>query len=764
MYADFSESALKVMAVASAESRRFNHFYVGVEHVFMGLLTPGDPATAAALRSAGVDGGVWYSRVSRALSPGGEPAWGRHFIITPRTERVLKIARKTARALDSAQVQPAHLLIGIVIEGKGLPVGLLRDAGVDPGRIRDAALGGANSGRAAEHSRHDTPEIDRYTHDLTADATSGRLDPVIGRDTEILRLAQILTRRTKGNAIILGEAGVGKSSLVHGLAQRIIAPSAPAALQGLRIVELNLGALIGGTRYRGDLEERLDALLRELRRHPRTVLFVDEIHTLVGAGAAIGGLDVGSALKPALADGSVRCIGATTLADFRRSIERDPALGRRFEPIVVEEADREATLAILRALRPSFERHHGVRVDDGALTRALLLAERYLSERRFPDKAIDVVEDACAQSALATLSGESGLAGSAVVDAAAVERVVSQRINVSASHLSSSDAELVTELAERLAGLVVGQDEAVRSVADAVRVRWTGLGDRRRPIGVFLFVGPTGVGKTELARTLAISLFGTERKLLRFDMSEYAEAHSVSKLLGAPPGYVGFEEGGQLATAVRANPYAVLLLDEIEKAHPDLSRVFLQVFDAGRLTDSHGRTLDFRNLIIIMSSNLGAGASGRTIGFGGDSAEAGIVALSAVENAVAHHFAPEFQNRIDHVVFFRTLTEPAVLEVIARRSLERHLKEFEEERGIPVDVSPELIRAVVELGFSREFGARNLERATVDNVISPFSRWLLEHSFAPGGRLRLEWHEGLTVVRVSDEAVGPLAGEGADGN
>ncbi len=740
MYENLSNAALDVMSTAADESRELNHYYLGVEHLMLGLFKADDPECEKAFQRAGVDRDKWGAALRTRMRPGLDPPWGRQFITTPRLSWVVDIARRLARRGRVERVEPIHMLLAAMLDGRSLPMRVLGGLGKQPDHVDAAALGAK---RAQGRRPSKNPELDRYSRDLCAEAAEGKLNAVVGREAELLRLAQVVSRRTKSNALLVGDAGVGKTVVVHGLAQMIVGENCPPSLKDKRVVELSLSALVGGTKYRGELESRLERLVTALRDDPDTIVFIDEIHTLVGAGSSVGGIDVGNALKPALADGTTCFIGATTPSELAGSISKDAALSRRFEVVRVEEPDSEQMGRILTAVRTELEKHHGVRIAERALERTVVLCQRYLADRRFPDKAIDVLDDACAQTRLGTLSGGPNTDGKATVDEAAVEKVVAGRVDISSEHLSRSDAQLVSSLEERLRAHVLGQDEAVAALADAVRVRWVGLGARSRPAGVFLFVGPTGVGKTELARSLAQALFGTERKLLRFDMSAYSEAHDVSKLLGAPPGYIGYEEGGQLSQAVRRNPHAVLLLDEIEKAHPKLYPVFLQVFDDGRLVDAHGGHLDFRNHIIILTSNLGSGPVRRRIGWRDD--EDIDTVRERASRAVQEHFSPEFRNRIDRVLVFRPLTDAKLLERIASLALKQALEGLREERGVEVVVDDSLLEAIVARGTSPEFGARHLKRACFDLVMSPLSAWLLQHGVEEGTRLRIAWDDAMRV-------------------
>ena len=753
MFANLSDRALEALAIASQESQQAKHYYVGTEHMFIGLCKVEDPVISKAMQACGLDPAIWRRRVRASLSPGGaDPPWGKRIIVTPRSDRVTRIADKIAKRANSEHVEPSHLLLAMLMEGDGIPVRLLEKEKADLAGLKSALSKNLEEAQArnnlSPHSRQ-TPALNQFGRDLTFEAQQGKLSPMIGRQEELKRMAQILIRKSKNNPLIVGEAGVGKSCLVYGLAQYIVSRDALEVLKGKRIVELSMSALVAGTKYRGEFEERLQRVVAEVEAHPEVVLFLDELHTIVGAGSASGSMDAANILKPPLANGQIRCIGATTMAEFRRHIQSDAALERRFEVVQVMEPSLEETLRILEGLRPSYEKHHEVRITDEALQTAVRLGARYLTERSFPDKAIDLIDTACAQARLATIHGGGAAGGERpVVDKAAVAQVVSQKMDepIPDGVIAEEDADKALHLEDRLRKYVAGQDEAVAAVSRVIRAHLAGMSDPRRPIAVFLSVGPTGVGKTELARALAISWFGGEQKLLRFDMSEYMESHTVSRLLGAPPGYVGYEEEGQLGRAVRSRPYSVLLLDEIEKAHPEVLKIFLQVFDAGRLTDSKGRLINFSNTVIIMTSNIGASLAERPrpLGFSGDDRAEGErgwnMQVEEIRQELRRRFPPEFRNRIAAEIFFRPLTDPEVLRRILMIFLDK-VRDYLRERQIGLLVDDSAIGVLLKLGVSKEFGARELGRTVDRQLRDPLAEMVLLGQFRSGDTVRVSAQE-----------------------
>jgi ATP-dependent Clp protease ATP-binding subunit ClpC len=746
MFANLSEKSLEAMSVASDESQRANHYYLGTEHVFIGLCRTEDVAITKAMQGCGLDPTTWRRRVREALAPGGEPPWGRRLIITPRCDRVTKIASRVARHYNAERVEPGHLLLAMLIESDGIPVRMLAREGVDVANLKKTLANCLEeAGARAQFSPQSkqTPTLSQFGRDLTFEAQGGKLSPLIGRDEELKRLVQILIRRSKNNPLIVGEAGVGKSCLAYGLAQYIVRPDAVEVLRGKRIIEVSMAGLVAGTKYRGEFEERLQKLVSEAEAHPEVILFLDEIHTIVGAGAGSGTMDAANILKPPLADGRIRCIGATTMTEYRRHIQPDAALERRFEIVQVLEPSLEDTLRILVGLRPSFEQHHKVKISDEALQAAVKLAARYLTDRSFPDKAIDLIDTACAEVQLGTIHPRPGEASrNAVVDKSMVAHVISRKMDepIPEGGVGEEDSDRALHLEERLRKCVFGQDDAIAAVSKVIRAHMAGLSDARRPIAVFLFVGPTGVGKTELARALAITWFGSEHKLLRFDMSEYMEAHTMSRLLGAPPGYVGYDEEGQLTKAVRSRPYSVVLLDEIEKAHPEILKLFLQVFDAGRLTDAKGHLVNFTNTVIIMTSNLGAGVRDRQLGFGageqGPRDQEWVAQVEAIKQELRRAFSPEFRNRISAEIVFRPLADPNILRGVLNILVEK-VRENLRERQIGLLIDDLAIGALLKEGFSKEFGARELGRVVDRRLRDALAELVLKGEFKPGDTIRV---------------------------
>jgi ATP-dependent Clp protease ATP-binding subunit ClpC len=707
--------------------------------------------------------------------------------LTPSAKRALLDARQISRALGSSYIGPEHLLFALAVNPESAAGRQLRDAHITPETLSEAAAGG---GRQGGQPPSETPTVDQYGNDLTAMAREGRVDPVVGRDQEIEQTVEVLSRRTKNNPVLIGEPGVGKTAIVEGIAQRIVDGDVPDTLRDKRLVQLDIAGMLAGTRYRGDFEERLKKVIEEIRAHAdELIIFIDELHTVVGAGAAEGAVSASNMLKPALARGELHIIGATTIDEYRKDIEKDAALERRFQPILVPEPSVSDTIGILHGLRDRYEAHHQVRFTDEALVAAVELADRYITDRFLPDKAIDLVDQAGARVRLhaltpardrreleqrlerlrrekdeavavedyaraTTLRDEiaeltqraenPATEGKTVpeVTPADIAEVVSRATGIPVAQLTAEEKDRLLRLEDRLHQRVVGQDEAVSVVAEAVRRSRAGLGDPNRPIGSFLFLGPTGVGKTELARALAEALFGSEDRMIRIDMSEFQERHTVSRLVGAPPGYVGYEEAGQLTEAVRRTPYAVLLLDEIEKAHADVFNILLQVLDDGRLTDGQGRTVDFKNTVVIMTSNLGSDViSRRTLGFGGDGGTDGTQLRDRIMSRLRESFRPEFLNRIDEIIVFRQLDETQLRQItgLILEETKRRLHA----QDITVDFTPDAVDWLAQRGFQPEFGARPLRRTIQREVDNRLSGMLLDDRLQPG--------QHVTVVREADE-------------
>ena len=774
----FTERARKVLTLAQEEAQRFNHNYIGTEHLLLGLVREGEGVAAKVLANMGVELSKVRSAVEFIIGRGDRMVMGE-IGLTPRAKKVIELAVDEARRLNHHYIGTEHILLGLVREGEGIAAGVLESLGVSLDKVRAQVIHLLS--QSSTYTQHEsrqptrTPTIDQMGIDLTAAARSGKLDPVIGRLTEIERVVQILSRRTKNNPALIGEPGVGKTAIVEGLAQRIIAGDVPETLIGKRLLTLDIGSLVAGTKYRGEFEERLKKIVEEIRTAGNCVMFIDELHTLVGAGAAEGAVDAANILKPSLARGDLQCIGATTLDEYRKYIERDAALERRFQPVTVEEPTIEETVSILRGIKDRYEAHHRLEISDEAILAAADLAARYIADRFLPDKAIDLIDEASSRVRLkkskappslkdalqgleaiqrekeAAISAqqyelaadlrdrevklrekidalevgwqETQSAGKTVVTGEHIAEVVSMWTGVPVTRIAMEESERLLQMEDALHKRVVGQQEAIVTISRAVRRARAGLKDPKRPIGSFIFLGPTGVGKTELARALAEFLFGSEENMIKIDMSEFMERHSVARLVGAPPGYVGYDEGGQLTEAVRRKGYSVVLLDEIEKAHPEVFNMLLQVMEDGRLTDAKGRKVDFRNTIIVMTSNVGADLIKRdtTLGFtaarGSDantSESAYVKMKEKVLGELKKTFRPEFMNRIDSVVVFRALDREQI-RLIVDILLSRVRAQLTEQQ-ITLEVDDEAKDLLAEKGWDPQFGARPLRR-TIQNMI-----------------------------------------------
>ena len=809
----FSESARKVLSLAQEEAQQFNHNYIGTEHILLGLVREQECVAAKVLVNLGVQLNKVRSAVEFIIGRGERAASGE-IGLTPRAKKVIELSVDEARRLNHQYIGTEHLLIGLLREGDGVAAGVLESLGVnlekaraETTRLLSQSQSQAQSSRGAAR----TPTLDQLGVDLTQKARNGVLDPVIGRSKEIERVIQILSRRTKNNPVLIGEPGVGKSSIVEALAQKIAASDVPDTLQGKRLVTLDVGALVAGTKYRGEFEERLRKVIDEIKSSGNCVLFIDEMHTIVGAGAAEGAVDAANMLKPALARGELQCIGATTLDDYRKQVERDPALERRFQPSKVEEPSVEETIDILRGLKSRYEDHHDLNITDDAIQEAANLASRYITDRFLPDKGIDVIDEAAsrvrirnstmpvhlkdAMKALESVKKDKETAiQSQKYEAAAqlreqelsladelegmetewksertqdrpnvtaddVAEVVSMWTGVPVTRLATEEIERLLKMEEALHEKIIGQDEAINVVAKAVRRARAGLKDRRRPIGNFIFLGPTGVGKTYLVRALAEFMFGSEESLIRIDMSEFMERHAVSRLVGAPPGYIGYDEGGQLTEAVRRRSYSAILLDEIEKAHPDVFNLLLQIFDDGHLTDAKGRKVDFRNSLVVMTSNIGAELIRRdnSLGFSisMDENEASRESYERMKekvlSEVKRFFRPEFLNRIDGIVVFHALTRDHILQIVDLLLDEVRINLTE--KGVSLEISDGAKELLAVRGYDPTFGARPLKRVIQDLIEDPLSEQLLQGRFGPGDMVFIDVDGGeITVGPVAELA------------
>ena len=811
----FTDDAQRVISFAQEAALELGHDYVGTEHVLIGLIKVKNGVAAKALNELGLSAETIIEDVEEHIGRGNKKASSVY--MTPRVKHVLELAVEVANHMNHNYVGTEHILLGLLSDGGGVAVGILRNHNIRANDIVDTIRTILGSSDSASHSGEDRKdnsslgELADFSTDLNESAKQGKIDPVIGRDKEIARVIQILSRRTKNNPVLIGEPGVGKTAIAEGLAQRIVNGNVPEILRNKRIISLSISSMLAGAKYRGEFEERLKKAIDEVQKHDDMIIFIDEIHTLVGAGATEGAMDAANILKPALARGEFQVIGATTLDEYKKHIEKDAALERRFQPVLVGEPSEEDALEILKGLRDRYEAFHKAKITDEALEAAVSLSSRYITDRFLPDKAIDVVDEAASkvrmkvfsaapdvkalETQLADVKKEKEAAVTAqefekaaemrdeekriekeindkkkaakensdaklVVTDEDIASVVAQWTGIPVSKIAQEESESLLHLEEELHKRVIGQDEAVVAVSKAVRRARAGLKDPKRPIGSFLFLGPTGVGKTELARALAVALFGDETAMIRLDMSEYMEKHTVSRLVGAPPGYVGYEEGGQLTDAVRRKPYSVILLDEVEKAHADFFNILLQVLDDGRLTDSQGRTVDFRNTVIIMTSNLGAKALRK------DSPELGFLAAKkadsntedvsvvnfkeakkSVMDSVKRHFRPEFLNRIDEMIVFHALTSNDLKQIVTilMDTVVKRLGDM----GLSLEISPAAMDLLVKEGSDFSMGARPLKRAIQRLIEDPISDLILQGNAPEGAIIKADVEDEHIVVKAS---------------
>jgi len=813
MFGRFTERAQKVLALALEEAVRLGHKDIGTEHVLLGLIREGEGIAAKALQSLGLGLDKIQSEVEALIGRGTEQS-GTNYTpnYTPRAKKVIELSMDEARKLGHTYVGTEHILLGLIREGEGIAARIMNNLGVSLNKARQQVLQLLGSSEMmASHQPSggnpaaNTPTLDSLARDLTAIAREGGLDPVIGRQKEIERVIQVLSRRTKNNPVLIGEPGVGKTAIAEGLAQKIVNNEIPETLRDKRVMTLDMGTVVAGTKYRGEFEDRLKKIMDEIRQAGNIILFIDELHTLIGAGGAEGAIDASNILKPALARGELQCVGATTLDEYRKYIEKDAALERRFQPIQVDEPTPEDAIKILHGLRDRYEAHHRVKITDEAIEQAVKLSDRYITDRYLPDKAIDLIDEAASKVRLQSFTvppnlkeleerlekvrkeKDAAVQSQEFEEAAAlrdqeqklreelektkkdwkerqgklnmevtaedIATVVANWTGIPVAKLKEEETERLLKMEEILHNRVIGQDEAVKSISRAIRRARAGLKDPKRPIGSFIFLGPTGVGKTELARAVAEALFGDEDAMIRVDMSEYMEKHSTARLVGAPPGYVGYDEGGQLTEKVRRKPYSVILLDEIEKAHPDVFNILLQVLDDGRLTDSKGRTVDFRNTVVIMTSNVGANLikKNTTLGFTtGDTEKKYQDMKDKVMDELKKSFRPEFLNRIDEVIVFHSLEQEHIEQIVTLMTDE--LRKRLREQDIDFQLSDEAKKVLAKEGFDPAYGARPLRRAIQRQIEDRLSEELLKGTISKGDTVKIDAEDDKLVVRRLEKA------------
>ncbi|MCL4414951.1 MAG: ATP-dependent Clp protease ATP-binding subunit [Actinobacteria bacterium] len=825
MFERFTDRARRVLVLAQEEARLLNHSFIGTEHILLGLIHEGEGVAAKALEQLGISLEAVREKVEETIglsgsAPSGSPPF------TPRAKKVLELSLREALQLGHNYIGTEHMLLGLVREGEGVAAQVLVSLGADLARVRQQVIqllsgyqgketAGASVGPSSGETSTGSPVLDQFGRNLTQLAREGKLDPVIGREKEIERVMQVLSRRTKNNPVLIGEPGVGKTAIVEGLSQRIVANDVPETLKAKQLYTLDLGALVAGSRYRGDFEERLKKVLKEIRTRGDIVLFIDELHTLVGAGAAEGAIDAASILKPMLARGELQTIGATTLDEYRKHLEKDAALERRFQPIKVEQPTVAHTIEILKGLRDRYETHHSVTITDQALVAAANLADRYLADRQLPDKAIDLIDEAGSRLRIrrmttppdykkleediarirsdkeaaierqafdqakklaeqekeridrkAAMEAEwraDGVELFDIVDEEVIAGVLANWTGIPVYRLTEEETAKLLRMEEELHKRVIGQEEAIKALSRAIRRTRAGLKDPKRPSGSFIFLGPTGVGKTELAKALAEFLFDDEDALIQLDMSEYMEKHTVSRLVGSPPGYVGYEEGGQLTEAVRRKPFSVVLFDEVEKAHPDVFNALLQILEDGRLTDAQGRSVDFKNTVLIMTSNLGtADLRKSSVGFAKASEAVSYERMKAkVHDALKVHFRPEFLNRIDEVIVFHELSRDEVVQIVDL--MVRRVSDQLMSQGIALELTDAAKVLLAEKGYDPTLGARPLRRAIQQQIEDPLSERILWKEFRVGETVVVDVEDGEIVFRAVEGLQPPpveLAGTG----
>jgi ATP-dependent Clp protease ATP-binding subunit ClpC len=801
----FTERVRKVIYLARDEANRLQHDYIGTEHLLLGILRLGEGIAAEVLQRLEVDLEQIQQTIENMVKPTGGTLTVGEIPLTPRAKRVLELSVEEARFLGHNYVGTEHLLLGLIREGEGVAARVLLELGVDRKRVREeimkslARSGGSAGAKKGARGKTETSTLDQFGRDLTQHARDLKLDPIIGRDQEIGRVIQILCRRKKNNPVLIGEPGVGKTAIVEGLAQKIVEGKVPELLRDKRITTLDLASIVAGTKYRGQFEERLKTIINEIRENDQVIIFIDEIHTIVGAGGAEGAIDASNMLKPALARGEIQCIGATTLDEYRKHIEKDGALERRFQPIIINPPSEDETVRIIMGLRDKYEAHHRTKFTEAAIRQAVYLSQRYIQGRFLPDKAIDVIDEAGARARLSVTTvpeslrdlersaediskekesaiqaqefekaaafrdqeketrkriqdlhrewSDSRQESESIVTEREIASVISDMTGIPVSEVQEEETEKLLHIEDELRKRVIGQEEALRAIATAVRRNRAGLRDPRRPIGSFFFLGPTGVGKTELARAISSILFESEDALLRVDMSEYMEKFAISRLVGAPPGYVGYEEGGQLTEKVRRKPYSVVLLDEIEKAHPDVFNLLLQILEEGCLTDSFGRKVDFKNTVLIMTSNVGAkeikGRKG--MGFLAEGSDAGYQHMkSQVLDELKKVFNPEFLNRLDEIIVFHQLEKTDLIKIIG--ILLKDLYKRLGAQNIEFEITDEAREFILEKGYNPDHGARPLKRAIQKYLEDPLSEKLLNGEISRSDQLRITAEPGATAL------------------